>query len=128
MASRACASAAAVTVQVFNTTKSAQSLWAARTQPCSRNCRSMAAPSACVARQPNCSTVKVVMTGRNSNLYLTTEPTKSAGFRRCSLYGGKATLYNFFTTYVTHPTDSHLVDRSKTYHRHSCIQREGNNF
>src|SRR5438552_11314395 len=59
MASRACASAEAVTVQVLRTTMSAVVGVAAEVQPGSSNWRSMAAPSACVARQPNCSMKKV---------------------------------------------------------------------
>src|SRR5206468_2759073 len=55
MASRAWASAEAVTVQVLTTTMSAVAGVAAEVQPRSSNWRSMAAPSACVARQPNCS-------------------------------------------------------------------------
>src|SRR5580693_1554412 len=61
MASRACASAAAVTVQVFTTTTSAVAGPGAAVQPRSRSWRSRAAPSACVARQPNCSMWKVVI-------------------------------------------------------------------
>src|SRR6266566_5908248 len=54
MASRAWASAEAVTVQVLTTTISAAAGVAAGVQPRSSNWRSRAAPSACVARQPNC--------------------------------------------------------------------------
>src|SRR6266849_186164 len=54
MASRACASAEAVTVQVLTTTMSAEAGVAAEVQPRSSNWRSRAAPSAWVARQPNC--------------------------------------------------------------------------
>src|SRR5271157_694551 len=80
MASRAWASAAAVTVQVFRTTKSAVLAPAAATQPRSRNCRSMAAPSACVARHPNCSTKKVAMNRSRCSSYLTIEQ-GNAGIR-----------------------------------------------
>src|SRR6266550_4561569 len=54
MAARACASAEAVTVQVFTTMMSAVAEVGAEVQPRSSNWRSRAAPSACVARQPNC--------------------------------------------------------------------------
>src|ERR1700682_6259019 len=54
MASRAWASAEAVTVQVLTTMMSAAAGVEAETQPRSSNWRSRAAPSACVARQPNC--------------------------------------------------------------------------
>src|SRR5260370_31590288 len=54
MASRAGVSAEAVTVQVFTTMMSAAADVEAEVQPRSSNWRSMAAPSACVARQPNC--------------------------------------------------------------------------
>src|SRR6266480_4674400 len=54
MASRAWASAEAVTVQVFTTMMSAVGEVGAEVQPRSSNWRSRAAPSACVARQPNC--------------------------------------------------------------------------
>src|SRR6266480_4695498 len=54
MASRAWASAEAVTVQVFTTMMSAVAEGGAEVQPRSSNRRSRAAPSACVARQPNC--------------------------------------------------------------------------
>src|SRR5713226_8200178 len=59
MASRAWASAEAVTVHVLTTTMSAAAGVAADVKPRSSNCRSRAAPSACVARQPNCSMKKV---------------------------------------------------------------------
>src|ERR1700746_4091162 len=59
MASRAWASAEAVTVQVLMTTMSAAAGAGAEVQPRSSNWRSRAAPSACVARQPNCSMKKV---------------------------------------------------------------------
>jgi hypothetical protein len=52
MAARASWSAEAVTVQVFNTTTSALEAPDARSSPRSSNWRSMAAPSAWVARQP----------------------------------------------------------------------------
>src|SRR5437879_499614 len=61
MASRAWASAEAVTVQVLTTTMSAAAAVGAEMQPRSSNWRSRAAPSACVARQPNCSMKKVAM-------------------------------------------------------------------
>src|SRR6202158_1215119 len=54
MASRAWASAEAVTVQVLTTMMSAAAGVEAEVQPRSSNWRSRAAPSACVARQPNC--------------------------------------------------------------------------
>src|ERR1700682_6604681 len=54
MASRAWASAEAVTVQVLTTMMSAAAGVEAEIQPRSSNWRSRAAPSACVARQPNC--------------------------------------------------------------------------
>src|SRR6267378_2786131 len=54
MASRAWASAEAVTVQVLTTMMSAVAEVRAEIQPPSSNWRSRAAPSACVARQPNC--------------------------------------------------------------------------
>src|SRR5260370_28894571 len=54
MASRAWASAEAVTVQVLTTTISAAAGVAAEVQPRSSNWRSRAAPSAWVAPQPNC--------------------------------------------------------------------------
>src|SRR5713226_8622511 len=54
MASRAWASAEAVTVQVLTTMMSAEAGVEAEVQPRSSNWRSRAAPSACVARQPNC--------------------------------------------------------------------------
>src|SRR6266404_7646866 len=59
MASRAWASAEAVTVQVLMTTMSAAAGVGAEVQPRSSNWRSRAAPSAWVARQPNCSIKKV---------------------------------------------------------------------
>src|SRR5437660_54752 len=59
MASRAWASAEAVTVQVLRTTMSAAAGVGAEVQPRSSNWRSRAAPSAWVARQPNCSMQKV---------------------------------------------------------------------
>src|SRR6266849_3307020 len=59
MASRAWASAEAVTVQVLTTTMSAADAVEAEVQPRSSNWRSRAAPSACVARQPNCSMKKL---------------------------------------------------------------------
>src|SRR5882762_1483412 len=58
MASRAWASAEAVTVQVLTTMMSAPAGVEAEVQPRSSNWRSRAAPSACVARQPNCSMKK----------------------------------------------------------------------
>src|SRR5882762_4483070 len=58
MASRAWASAEAVTVQVLTTMMSAAAGVEAEVQPRSSNWRSRAAPSACVARQPNCSMKK----------------------------------------------------------------------
>src|SRR5882724_9799413 len=61
MASRAWASAEAVTVQVLTTMMSAAAGVGAEVQPRSSNWRSRAAPSACVARQPNCSMKKVVI-------------------------------------------------------------------
>src|SRR5258705_9149037 len=54
MASRAWTSAEAVTVQVLTTMMSAAEAVEAAVQPRSSNWRSRAAPSACVARQPNC--------------------------------------------------------------------------
>src|SRR5260370_38743253 len=54
MASRAWASAEAVTVQVLTTTISAAAGVAAEVQPRSSNWRSRAAPSAWGARAPNC--------------------------------------------------------------------------
>src|SRR5216684_6371713 len=54
MASRAWASAEAVTVQVLMTMMSAAAGVGAGAQPRSSNWRSRAAPSAWVARQPNC--------------------------------------------------------------------------
>src|SRR5229473_3468841 len=54
MVSRAWASAEAVTVQVLTTMMSAAAAPEAAVQPRSSNWRSRAAPSACVARQPNC--------------------------------------------------------------------------
>src|SRR5229473_2194065 len=59
MASRAWASAEAVTVQVLMTMMSAAAGVGAEVQPRSSNWRSRAAPSAWVARQPNCSMKKV---------------------------------------------------------------------
>src|SRR5229473_3038063 len=59
MASRAWASAEAVTVQVLTTMMSAAAGVGAEVQPRSSNWRSRAAPSAWVARQPNCSMKKV---------------------------------------------------------------------
>src|SRR5437899_9581486 len=61
MASRAWASAEAVTVQVLTTMISAAAAVEAEAQPRSSNWRSRAAPSACVARQPNCSMKKVAI-------------------------------------------------------------------
>src|ERR1700675_1736881 len=62
MASRAGASAAGVPVQVLGTTTSAADAEGAGVQPRSRSWRSMAAPSAWVARQPNCWMWKMGMT------------------------------------------------------------------
>src|SRR6266436_1516186 len=59
MASRAWASAEAVTVQVLMTMMSADAGVEAEVQPRSSNWRSRAAPSAWVARQPNCSMKKL---------------------------------------------------------------------
>src|ERR1700681_2657796 len=59
MASRAWATAEAVTVQVLTTMMSAAARVEAEVQPRSSNWRSRAAPSACVARQPNCSMKKL---------------------------------------------------------------------
>src|SRR5882762_2302595 len=59
MASRAWASAEAVTVQVLMTMISAAAGEGAEVQPRSSNWRSRAAPSACVARHPNCSMKKL---------------------------------------------------------------------
>src|SRR5271168_353579 len=61
MASRAWASAEAVTVQVLRTTMVAFEGSDAGVQPRSRSWRSRAAPSAWVARQPNCWMKKVDM-------------------------------------------------------------------
>src|SRR5437588_384135 len=60
MAARASASAEAVTVLVFSTTNAAPFDASRRSQPRCISARSMAAPSAWVARQPNFSTRKVV--------------------------------------------------------------------
>src|SRR5260370_29582629 len=66
MASRAGPSAEAVTVQVLTPTMWAAAAVGAQTQPRSSNWRSRAAPSACVARQPNCSMKKVGISARRS--------------------------------------------------------------
>src|SRR5207244_8368205 len=59
MASRACASAEEVTVQVLMTTNSALCGEAEIAQPRLSSWRSIAAPSAWVARHPNCPMEKV---------------------------------------------------------------------
>src|SRR5882724_6309147 len=64
MAARAWASAEAVTVQVFTTTTSADVESDAAVQPPSSSWRSIAAPSACVARQPNCWIWKVFINSK----------------------------------------------------------------
>src|ERR1019366_10343223 len=60
-ASRACESAAAVTVQVFNTTTSAEACSPDCVRPPARSSRRSAAASASVARQPKFSMEKVAM-------------------------------------------------------------------
>src|SRR6267378_2995834 len=84
MASRACASAEAVTVQVLRTTMSAAAGVAAEVQPRSSNWRSMAAPSACVARQPNCSMKKVGIQERTQKTkeFTQSSPRPGRGKRR----------------------------------------------
>src|SRR6266851_5631394 len=83
MASRAWASAEAVTVQVLTTMMSAAAGVEAEVQPRSSNWRSRAAPSAWVARQPNCSMkklgigIEVLLSG-----YLNTEFAKGTEKRR----------------------------------------------
>src|SRR5580704_9904407 len=59
MASRACESAAAVTVQVFRTTTSAEKCSLAGVRPSASSARRMAEASASVARQPKFSMKKV---------------------------------------------------------------------
>src|SRR6266478_6506501 len=76
MALRAWASAEAVTVQVLMTTMSAAAGVGAEVQPRSSNWRSRAAPSAWVARQPNCSIKKVGIQScriRSKTLYQSTQ-------------------------------------------------------
>src|SRR5580658_1148598 len=64
IARRAWESAAAVTVQVFTTTTSAAAASPTAQKPRARNWLSIAAASACVARQPNCSMKKVAIETR----------------------------------------------------------------
>src|SRR2546421_9835843 len=84
MASRAWASAEAVTVQVLTTTMSAVAAVEAKLQPRSSNWRSMAAPSACVARQPNCSMKKVGIQERTQKTkeFTPSSPRPGRGKRR----------------------------------------------
>src|SRR2546430_13312459 len=78
MASRAWASGEAVTVQVVTTTMSAVAAVEAELQPRSSNWRSRAAPSACVARQPNCSMKKVGILNYGLNQKNSTQSSRSA--------------------------------------------------
>src|SRR5260370_38068849 len=79
MASRAWASADAVTVQVLMTMMAAAAAGEAEVQPRSSNWRSRAAPSACVARQPNCSMKKVGIGIAEVNKKHFTQSSRSAG-------------------------------------------------